>query len=95
MGPEMTAPTIGIAWSSAMTKASSSAKGIPSSASDPPIVMPTAVDSNLKIYVSNHPILHASSITFYAAGANGNVKPLGTVQGKKTELYQPVGIAIR
>lgn len=51
-----------------------------------------ALDSTDNIYVAN---THGSTITVYAAGANGDPKPIRTIKGKKTRLDYPRGIAIR
>jgi len=36
-----------------------------------------------------------STVTIYAAGANGNVKPIRTINGTNTGLFYPFGIAVR
>jgi len=57
-----------------------------------------ALDASGNIYVSddhNRRGKEESSITFYAAGSSGDVKPLGTLEGNKTKLLYPGGIAIR
>lgn len=50
-----------------------------------------AVDSSGKIYVANRGggLSSASSITVYAAGSNGNVKPIATIAGPNTALDDP------
>ena len=45
--------------------------------------MSVAVDAERNIYVSNY---LNNSITVYAAGATGNVAPMRTIKGRKTEL---------
>jgi sugar lactone lactonase YvrE len=61
-----------------------------------------ALDANANIYVANNPYGIAlggdgfrSSLTVYAAGANGNVAPIRTIVGRTTRLHQPTGVAIR
>jgi hypothetical protein len=55
-----------------------------------------AVDSNSNIYVANvtYPNSGNGSLTVYAAGANGNVAPTETIEGAKTGLNLPAGIAL-
>jgi hypothetical protein len=55
-----------------------------------------AVDSSSNIYVANitYPNSGNGSLTVYAAGANGNVAPTKTIEGTKTELDLPAGIAL-
>ncbi len=55
-----------------------------------------AVDASAKIYVANitYPNSGNGSLTVYAAGANGNVAPTETIEGAKTELNLPAGIAV-
>jgi hypothetical protein len=56
-----------------------------------------AIDANGKLYVVNcgcGPVTAPSSVTVYAAGANGNVAPIQTITGADTGLNQPVGITI-
>ena len=50
-----------------------------------------AVDSSGKIYVANRGggRTSASSITVYAAGSSGNVKPIATIAGPRTRLDDP------
>jgi sugar lactone lactonase YvrE len=50
-----------------------------------------AIDSSGKIYVANRGggRTSASSITVYAAGSNGNVKPIATITGPDTGLDDP------
>jgi sugar lactone lactonase YvrE len=59
----------------------------------------TAVDSNGNIYVANIFNKGATKfegrITVYAAGSNGNVRPIKTIEGNRTGLAWPTGIAIR
>ncbi len=54
------------------------------------------VGANGNLYVANlgmgsHP---SPTITVYAAGANGNVKPIVTIGGSATRLSQPDGVAV-
>jgi hypothetical protein len=57
-----------------------------------------AVDKEHNIYAANNlatstkPLLY--SITVYKAGADGNVAPIRTITGKKTQLCSPTGIAV-
>jgi sugar lactone lactonase YvrE len=55
-----------------------------------------AVDPSEKIYVANitYPNSGSGSLTVYAAGANGNVAPTETIEGAKTKLNLPAGIAV-
>lgn len=55
-----------------------------------------AVDASAKIYVANitYPNSGNGSLTVYAAGAKGNVAPTETIEGAKTELNLPAGIAL-
>jgi 6-phosphogluconolactonase (cycloisomerase 2 family) len=55
-----------------------------------------ALDSSSNIYVANltYPNSGNGSLTVYAAGANGNVAPTETIEGAKTELNLPAGIAL-
>lgn len=56
-----------------------------------------AIDASGKIYVANcgcGPTMAPSSVTVYAAGANGNVAPIQTLIGNDTGLNQPVGITV-
>ncbi len=55
-----------------------------------------AVDSSQRIYVANitYPNSGNGSLTVYAAGANGNVAPTETIEGAKTKLNLPAGIAV-
>ena len=57
-----------------------------------------ALDSSSNIHVVN-PQLSGNeglpnSVTVFAAGANGNVRPIQIVTGRKAELYYPDGIAL-
>ena len=58
----------------------------------------TAVDGDGNIYVANIYSKGAKSIqgrvTVYAAGSNGNVRPIRAVEGDRTDLAWPTGIAI-
>jgi hypothetical protein len=55
-----------------------------------------AVDSSKNIYVPNidFPNPGNGSLTVYAAGSNGNVAPTKTIEGAKTKLNLPAGIAL-
>lgn len=55
-----------------------------------------ALDSSSNIYVANltYPNSGNGSLTVYPAGANGNVAPTETIEGAKTELDLPGGIAV-
>jgi len=56
-----------------------------------------ALDASGKIYVANcgcGSTSAPSSVTVYAAGANGNVAPIQTITGTDTGLDQPVGITV-
>jgi 6-phosphogluconolactonase (cycloisomerase 2 family) len=54
-----------------------------------------ALDSNSNIYVANATSPSGNgSLTVYAAGANGDVAPTETIDGAKTELNLPGGIAV-
>jgi hypothetical protein len=54
-----------------------------------------ALDSSKNIYVANSAYDNGEgSVTEYAAGANGNVAPIETIEGSKTKLDGPVGIAL-
>jgi NHL repeat len=53
-----------------------------------------AMDSHGNIYVANITYTADSTITVYAAGAEGNVAPIRTIAGTKTLLNHPAGIAI-
>ncbi len=55
-----------------------------------------AVDQSEKIYVANitYPNSGNGILTVYAAGANGNVAPTETIEGAKTTLNLPAGIAV-
>jgi hypothetical protein len=55
-----------------------------------------ALDSSSNIYVANDSFSSSanSSLTMYAAGANGNVAPNETIEGAMTQLYLPGGIAV-
>ncbi|HEV3092291.1 MAG TPA: hypothetical protein VGX91_12700, partial [Candidatus Cybelea sp.] len=49
------------------------------------------LDSSANIYVANY---RDSTVTVYAAGTTGNVAPIRTLGGAKTELNVPVGVAV-
>lgn len=53
-----------------------------------------AVDAGHNIYVVNSGPSVGGSVTVYAAGATGNVAPIQTIEGSKTGLSLPFGIAI-
>jgi sugar lactone lactonase YvrE len=53
-----------------------------------------ALDSNSKIYVADSYASGKGSLTVYAAGANGNVAPVETIEGSGTQLDGPDGIAL-
>jgi 6-phosphogluconolactonase (cycloisomerase 2 family) len=54
-----------------------------------------ALDSSSNIYVANATSPSGNgSLTVYAAGANGDVAPTETIEGAKTELNLPNGIAV-
>ncbi|HEY1428169.1 MAG TPA: hypothetical protein VGF18_01245, partial [Candidatus Tumulicola sp.] len=48
-----------------------------------------AVDASGNVYVSNHPanLQGPGTITVFAATAEGNAKPIRTIEGSKTGLY--------
>ncbi|MGD0672706.1 MAG: NHL repeat-containing protein [Candidatus Binatus sp.] len=50
-----------------------------------------ARDASGRIYVTNNA---TNTVTVYAAGANGNVPPIATIGGAKTQLSDPTGIAL-
>ncbi|MBV8068113.1 MAG: hypothetical protein JO113_09045 [Candidatus Eremiobacteraeota bacterium] len=56
-----------------------------------------ALDAAGDVYVMNSPNYGkpGTSVTVYAAGANGNVKPIRIIHGLKTGLSSPSGGAIR
>lgn len=55
-----------------------------------------AVDDSGRIYVSNTyfatPLVNR--ITVFSADANGNVSPIQSISGSKTQLHQPLGVAV-
>ncbi len=55
-----------------------------------------AIDAAGKIYVTNDGSIGpgADSINIYAPGSSGNVPPIATIAGSKTQLKLPQGIAI-
>lgn len=53
-----------------------------------------AVDSDGNIYAGSGLFGNTSIITVYGPGSNGNVRPLGTIQGDNTGLDYPAGIAV-
>jgi sugar lactone lactonase YvrE len=54
-----------------------------------------ALDANRNIYVTNSGYLSGPYfVNVYAAGANGNVAPIRTIDGSETDLYEPDGIAV-
>jgi hypothetical protein len=54
-----------------------------------------AVDASGNMYVANYAGGSGSgSVTVYAAGATGNVKPTTTITGSNTGLVTPVGVAL-
>jgi hypothetical protein len=58
-----------------------------------------ALDSSGKIYVANagyeaDPEGETGSITVYPAGSNGNVTPIAVIQGAKTLVNRPIGLAL-
>lgn len=54
-----------------------------------------ALDPHGNVYVLNAEGSPTRSVTVYAAGANGNVKPIRDIVGQNTGLYAaPVGIAV-
>lgn len=59
----------------------------------------TAVDANGNIYVANIYSRGAKKfegrVTVYAAGSNGNVRPIRVIEGNQTGLVWPTGLAIR
>lgn len=54
-----------------------------------------ALDAHQNVYVLNAEGSPTRSVTVYAAGAHGNVKPIRVIVGEKTGLYAaPAGIAV-
>ena len=54
-----------------------------------------ALDAHANVYVLNAEGSPTRSVTVYAAGAHGNVKPIRDIVGEKTGLYAaPAGIAV-
>jgi len=55
-----------------------------------------AVDGKGKVYVSSTPSgsVAGCCITVYAKNANGNVAPIRSIGGPKTQIYWPYGIAV-
>ncbi len=55
-----------------------------------------AVDGAGKIYIENtaDPVSVPASVTVYAAGANGNAKPVQDITGSNTQLRGPTGVAV-
>ncbi len=54
-----------------------------------------ALDTQRRIYVANHPNgTFLGSVTVYAVLANGNVAPIRTIAGRRTNLYNDEGIAV-
>jgi hypothetical protein len=55
-----------------------------------------ALDASGNIYVVNGAVHghYSTSLTVYAAGANGNVAPIRTISGSNTRLTAPRGIAL-
>ena len=51
-----------------------------------------ARDRRGDIHVANYSV---SSVTTYRAGAKGNARAIGVLEGPATTLKQPVGIAIQ
>jgi NHL repeat len=72
---------------------------IGASGNTPPIALTTdlalpsgiARDSSGRIYVTNR---GSSTVTIFAANANGNVPPVAVIGGSNTQLSNPVGIAL-
>ena len=54
-----------------------------------------ALDSDGNTYVASNGRIGDSSVTVYAAGANGNTAPINIIKGRKTGLTGGWGIAIR
>jgi 6-phosphogluconolactonase (cycloisomerase 2 family) len=54
-----------------------------------------ALDANRNVYVTNSGYLSGPySVTVYAAGANGNIAPIRTIEGSNTRLNEPNGVAL-
>ncbi len=53
-----------------------------------------AVDSDGNIYVGSGPNAANGIVTVYATGSNGNARPIRTIEGTKTGLASPAGLAI-
>jgi DNA-binding beta-propeller fold protein YncE len=54
-----------------------------------------ALDSSTNVYVTNYIISNGKdSVNAYAAGANGNVKPISKIAGANTKMKTPAGLAV-
>lgn len=55
-----------------------------------------ALDSSGKIYVANYAggSLGEGSVTIYRGNSTGNVAPIGTIEGSKTQLFGPAGLVL-
>lgn len=56
-----------------------------------------ALGGSRRIYVANQQggLSRLGSVTVYAPSANGNVAPIQTISGSKTQLRHPAGVAVR
>jgi sugar lactone lactonase YvrE len=52
-----------------------------------------AIDSQDELYVANCPNTGKSWINVYASSASGNATPIRTIEGRRTNLYCPWGLA--
>jgi NHL repeat len=52
-----------------------------------------AIDSSDELYVANCPNTGRSWINAYASNASGNAAPIRTIEGRRTHLYCPWGLA--
>ncbi len=54
-----------------------------------------ALDSSANVYVTNYTISNGKySVNAYAAGANGDVKPMSKIAGANTKMKTPAGLAV-
>ena len=72
-----------------------SVRTIQGSRTDLAVPVGIALDSHANVYVLNAEGSPTRSVTVYAAGASGNVKPIRDIVGQNTGLYAaPAGIAV-